>query len=104
MTGASGPRTGLPAMRRFDPKRLWALVRKESLQAIRDPSKLLIAFALPVVLLLLFSYSVSLDLRSVRLGVVQGSGPASAQLLAAALPGTRCPEDPIAPDRRAGRQ
>src|SRR3546814_8421653 len=32
MTGASGPRTGLPAMRRFDPKRLWALVRKESLQ------------------------------------------------------------------------
>src|SRR3546814_11362315 len=53
MTGASGPRTGLPAMRRFDPKRLWALVRKDSLQAIRDPSTLLIAFALPVVLLLL---------------------------------------------------
>ncbi|WP_156483090.1 ABC transporter permease, partial [Sphingopyxis granuli] len=100
MTGASGPRTGLPAMRRFDPKRLWALVRKESLQAIRDPSTLLIAFALPVVLLLLFSYAVSLDVRAVRIGVVQESGSASAQSLAAAFAGTRYLDVTFAHDRR----
>src|SRR3546814_13186621 len=73
MNGAGGSRTDFQAMRRFDPKRLCALVLKESLQAIRDPSTLLIAFALPVVLLLLFSYAVSLDVRAVRIGVVQES-------------------------------
>ena len=40
-------------LRRFDLRRLIALVTKESYQALRDPSTLLIAFVLPVVLLLL---------------------------------------------------
>src|SRR3546814_6394004 len=88
-------------MRRFDPKRLWALVRKESLQAVRDPSTLLIALALPVVLLFLFSYAVSLDVRAVRIGVVQESVAASAQSLAAAFAGTRYLDATFAHDRRA---
>ncbi|OJY61939.1 MAG: hypothetical protein BGP16_15520 [Sphingobium sp. 66-54] len=100
MTGASGPRTELQVMRRFDPKRLWALVRKESMQAMRDPSTLLIAFALPVVLLLLFSYAVSLDVRAVRIGVVQESESASAQSLAAAFAGTRYLDVTFVHDRR----
>ncbi len=87
-------------MRRFDPKRLWALVVKESLQAVRDPSTLLIAFVLPVVLLLLFSYAVSLDVRAVRIGVVQESESASAQSLAAAFAGTRYLNVTFAHDRR----
>ena len=41
MNGAGGSRTDLQAMRRFDPKRLWALVFKESLQAMRDPKAVL---------------------------------------------------------------
>jgi len=57
-------------LRRFDTRRLLALVSKESLQAMRDPSTLLIAFVLPVVLLLLFAYAVSLDAKGVRVGVV----------------------------------
>ncbi|WP_454888434.1 hypothetical protein [Sphingobium herbicidovorans] len=100
MNGAGGSRTDLQAMRRFDPKRLWALVFKESLQAMRDPSTLLIAFALPVVLLLLFSYAVSLDVRAVRIGVVQESESASAQSLAAAFAGTRYLDVTFAHDRR----
>lgn len=100
MTGASGPRTDLQVMRRFDPKRLWALVRKESMQAMRDPSTLLIAFALPVVLLLLFSYAVSLDVRAVRISVVQESESASAQSLAAAFAGTRYLDVTFVHDRR----
>ena len=39
--------------------RLRALVVKESLQVIRDPSTLLIAFVLPPVLLFLFANAVS---------------------------------------------
>ena len=38
-------------LRHFDLRRLIALVTKESYQALRDPSTLLIAFVLPVVLL-----------------------------------------------------
>jgi ABC-2 type transport system permease protein len=76
-------------LRRFDLRRLIALVTKESYQALRDPSTLLIAFVLPVVLLLLFAYAVSLDAKNVRVGVVLESPGAAAQELAAAFAGTR---------------
>jgi ABC-2 type transport system permease protein len=56
--------------------RLFALVRKESLQILRDPSSLGIAFLMPLVLLLLFGYGVSLDARDVPIGlVVDQPGP-----------------------------
>ena len=45
--------------------RIRALVRKETLQIIRDPSSLAIAFLLPFVLLLIFGYGVSLGLVKV---------------------------------------
>lgn len=86
--------------RRFDRRRLMALVIKESHQALRDPSTLLIAFVLPVVLLLLFAYAVSLDARQVRIGVVLESPGASAQSLAAAFSGTRFLDAHFAHDRR----
>ncbi|GAN79169.1 ABC transporter permease [Acidocella aminolytica] len=50
--------------------RLRGLIRKESLQILRDPSSIAIAFILPALLLLLFGYGVSLDARHVRLGLV----------------------------------
>ena len=85
---------------KFDWRRLIALVRKESLQAMRDPSTILIAFVLPVVLLFLFAYAVSLDVREVRIGVVLESDAASAQSLAAAFAGTRYLKATPARDRR----
>jgi ABC-2 type transport system permease protein len=51
-------------------RRVWGLVRKESWQVLRDPSSVAIAFVLPVVLLFLFGYGVSLDARDVPLAVV----------------------------------
>ena len=50
--------------------RLFAMIRKESLQILRDPSSIAIAFVMPVVLLLLFGYGVSLDARHIPLAVV----------------------------------
>lgn len=50
--------------------RLRGLIRKESLQIIRDPSSIGIAFVLPVLLLLLFGYGVSLDARDVAIALV----------------------------------
>ncbi|MGA8205486.1 MAG: ABC transporter permease [Woeseiaceae bacterium] len=84
----------------FSVRRLAALVRKESLQVVRDPSAILIAFALPVLLLFLFAYAVSLDVKGVRLGVVLESDSSQAQSLAAAFEATRYFEILPARDRR----
>ena len=69
-------------------RRFSALVRKESLQVTRDPSTLLIACVLPVVLLFLYAYAVSLDIHRVPLGVVLESESSEAHELAAAFSGT----------------
>lgn len=50
--------------------RLAGLVRKEFLQIVRDPSSIAIAFLMPVFLLLLFGYGVSLDADRVPVAVV----------------------------------
>lgn len=80
--------------------RLAGLVRKESLQVVRDPSTLLIAFVLPALLLFLFSVAVSLDLEKVPIGVVLETDAPAAQELAAAFAATRYFKVHPARDRR----
>jgi ABC-2 type transport system permease protein len=46
------------------------LIRKEALQILRDPSSIAIAFVMPVILLLIFGYGVSLDAKRVPLALV----------------------------------
>ncbi len=50
--------------------RLAGLIRKEVYQIMRDPSAIGIAFLLPVLLLLIFGYGVSLDAEHVPVGIV----------------------------------
>jgi ABC-2 type transport system permease protein len=50
--------------------RLFGLVRKETLQILRDPSSISIAFVLPAVLLLMFGYGVSLDAKNVPVALL----------------------------------
>ena len=50
--------------------RLRGLVRKEFLQIVRDPSSIAIAFLMPIFLLVLFGYGVSLDADHVPVAVV----------------------------------
>jgi ABC-2 type transport system permease protein len=50
--------------------RLRGMIRKEFLQIRRDPSSIAIAFLMPVVLLLLFGYGVSLDAKHVPIALV----------------------------------
>jgi ABC-2 type transport system permease protein len=69
-------------------KRVIALCRKETLQILRDPGSIVIAFVLPGVLLFIFGYGVNLDTARSPIGViVQDDGPA-AQSFAAALAST----------------
>ena len=56
--------------------RLRGFVRKEWLQIIRDPSSIAIAFVLPIILLLVFGYGISLDARNIPLAIVtENPGP-----------------------------
>ena len=51
-------------------RRIGALVRKESRQMIRDPSSIAIGIVLPLLLILLFGYGLSLDVSNVPVAVV----------------------------------
>ncbi len=59
-----GVRKGINTMR------LIGLIRKESYQIVRDPSSIAIAFVLPMILLFLFGYGVSLDAKNVPIAIV----------------------------------
>lgn len=51
-------------------RKLKALMIKEFLQIIRDPSTILISVVLPLFLIFLYGYGVSLDLNHLRIGLV----------------------------------
>ncbi len=50
--------------------RFVAIARKEALQLRRDPRSLILAFALPVMLLVLFGYAITWDVRDIKVAVV----------------------------------
>ena len=50
--------------------RFKALFIKETLQIIRDPSAILIAVILPLILLFLMGYAISLDSKNIPIGLV----------------------------------
>jgi ABC-2 type transport system permease protein len=81
-------------------RRFGALLVKESIQIVRDPSSILIAFVLPLILLFLFGYGISLDSNLVRVGVVVEKSDAPSQSLAASFQGSRFFEVVAAQDRR----
>ena len=69
-------------MTRLDPARLWAMARKETLQLRRDRRSLLLAFALPLLLLVIFGYAIVWDVRDIALAVVdQDVSPESRELI-----------------------
>ncbi|WED29342.1 ABC transporter permease [Vibrio sp. DW001] len=69
----------------FDINRVSALIIKESLQVLRDPSAIIIAFVLPVVLLTLFATAISLDIKQLPIAVVKQDNSAWSESLSAAF-------------------
>jgi ABC-2 type transport system permease protein len=61
------------------------MIRKESLQILRDPSSIAIAFVMPVVLLFLFGYGVSLDAKHIPVGIVIEQSDTATQSLVGAF-------------------
>jgi|SRR5271163_606854 len=50
--------------------RIWALVKKEMRQILRDPSSIAVGMVLPLALILLFGYGLSLDVKNIPVAVV----------------------------------
>lgn len=88
------------AARRGRARRLRALVVKETIQVFRDPSSILIAFVLPLILLFLFGYGVSLDANRVAIGLVLEDRSPEAQELAAGFTHSRFFRTTVVRDRR----
>lgn len=63
--------------------RLRGFLRKETLQIRRDPSSIALALVMPVVLLFLFGYGVSLDAENIPIAIVLEDGSPLARELAA---------------------
>jgi ABC-2 type transport system permease protein len=65
-------------------RRVWALLKKETRQIIRDPSSIAVGVGLPIVLILLFGYGLSLDVKDIPVAVVlEDTSPDAAELASA---------------------
>ncbi|MBZ0112489.1 MAG: ABC transporter permease [Thermoanaerobaculia bacterium] len=63
-------------------QRLWAVARKETLHIVRDPRSLTMGIAIPMLLLILFGFALTLDVDDVPLVVWdQSRTPASRELI-----------------------
>ena len=62
-------------------RRIRALIRKESYELVRDPSNLAIGIFMPMILVLLFGYGLSLDVKDVPIAIVlEDSSPEAREL------------------------
>ncbi len=82
-------------------RRLLALCRKETLQIVRDPSSILIAFIMPVVLLVVMGYAINLDVDHLRLGIWRTDSGAPAVRLEQALRGSTALEIHSGPSKES---
>lgn len=65
--------------------RMLALARKEAIQLRRDPRSLVLAFAVPLFLLLFFGYAITWDVKEIRLAVLDEDGGARSRELVEAF-------------------
>ncbi len=70
-------------------RRLMAVTRKESLHILRDPRSLAMALALPLLMLWLFGWALSLDVDQIPTAVVDLDRSPSSRLLISQLEGSR---------------
>jgi ribosome-dependent ATPase len=85
-TEAAPVTTPAPASpsRRFDPRRLWACTRRETMELLRDPIRLSFAFLGPLLLMLAFGFGISFDVENLKFAAYdQDNSMESRQLIEA---------------------
>ena len=72
-------------MRRLSWKRLWAMARKEWLHIRRDTRSLAMAFVVPAVMVVMFGYIITFDVKDIRLAVLDRDHTAQSRNLVEAF-------------------
>ena len=65
--------------------RLVAIARKEAIQLRRDRRSMLLAFGLPLMMLLFFGYAITWDVKNLKVAVLDHDGGTHARNLVAAF-------------------
>ena len=73
----------------FDPGRLWAYTRRETLEILRDRARLVFALLGPAILLLTFGYGISFDVEHLPFAVYDQDQSAESRQLVESLQGSR---------------
>lgn len=68
-----------PALRIFDPRRLWAFARRETMELIRDPIRVAFALFAPLILAVAMAYGISFDIENVPYAVLDGDRSAQSR-------------------------
>jgi ribosome-dependent ATPase len=68
--------------KRFNPGRLWAYARRETVELLRDPIRISFAILGPILLMLAFGYGISFDIENLQMAAFdQDDTPQSRELL-----------------------
>ena len=79
---APGPSALGTRPRGFDPGRLWAYARRETMELLRDPIRLSFAFLGPVILMIAFGFGISFDVENLKFAAFdQDNTPESRTLI-----------------------
>ena len=73
----------------MNPRRLLAMARKEAIHIRRDPRSLGLAVGIPMLMLLMFGYALTLDVNRVPVVVRDQSGTPESRALVARFTATR---------------
>jgi len=79
---------------------LKALIKKETAQILRDPSSIVIAFILPLILLIMYGYGVNFDSNRIRIGVISYDNAADTSSLLVSFADSHFVDPVIGHDKR----
>ncbi|AVP87786.1 ABC transporter, M_7a subfamily [Candidatus Phycorickettsia trachydisci] len=79
---------------------LKALIKKETAQILRDPSSIVIAFILPLILLIMYGYGVNFDSNRIRIGLISYDNAADTSSLLVSFADSRFVDPIIGHDKR----
>ncbi|MFZ3032800.1 MAG: ribosome-associated ATPase/putative transporter RbbA [Parvibaculum sp.] len=74
---------------RYDPLRYWAYARRETMELLRDPIRLLFALLGPVILMIAFGYGISFDVEDIPYAVFDQDQSHESRELLEAFTGSR---------------
>lgn len=85
----SAPHRPAATSRRFDPARLWAYARRETMEILRDRLRLTFALIGPLILMLTFGYGISFDVENLTYAVLDQDNSLESRELLESFSGSR---------------